>query len=480
MREHSKIALAPWQYRITRSPHPGARRINRLWISHADDLPFIPVTDATGQQVGGLLGFPIDLPTETCVTTTWQSRDNSAEGILKSLATLAGRFLWICDTQDQRRIYPDSATQLSCVWDRETHSAGASAFAILDEADYAQRFDHTQFATLCQDHIGWFPAGLTAHAGVTRLLPNHYLDLDTWSAQRFDMRTIVTPVTGPESSIDLIIEVLDAQIAALVTSTKPTFASLTGGYATRTLLACARQRTQDITFLTVEQPSFGRQDVTLSQQIAQDQRLRHRIFEVERADRAGQERYLRRSGHATADANLACHPTLSCLSRDATLLGGTGADIARAKLWFEDDDANTTVTPDVLLSRLGLQGTEKTLRWLDWWLDGLAGECADRILDLAYLENRLAPSSMAQLCANPGPRRFAPFLTYPTLVHMQALPLEWKQSNALHRAIIGRLWPELLTYPIHTADRLGTLLQGSHLNWQDRVDALRQTGARRA
>lgn len=474
--EQSHIALEPWQYRITRTPHPGAKRLNQLWVSHAPDLPCIPVKDASGHVAGVLLGFPIDLTSGKCITKEWQAPghlNNDVEaGIHQSLAALAGRFLWVCETSTLRRIYPDAATQISCVWDRETGSAGATALAILDEAGYAQRFDHAQFAMLCQENAGWFPAGLTAHAGVSRLLPNHYLNIDTWSAHRFDIRPQLPKVSGPEETVEHIIQTIGTQIGALMMADRPPLLSLTGGHETRMILACARQWADDLTFVTVEQGNHTRQDMALAQQISQEHQLRHRLVEARQADRAGQERYLRRTGHAAADANLLQHATWRSLRPGTVLVGGLGGHIARAPLWFDEDTQDMTLSAGELVSRMGLLANDKTLRYLDTWLEGLAGEPADRILDLAVLENQLGPCAMAQFCGNPGVVRFLPFLTYATIAQMQALPQEWKRSKALSRAIIGRMWPELLTYPFHATGRFDTFLNRAKRVWVHRVDAM--------
>ncbi|MEL6570025.1 MAG: hypothetical protein AAFQ64_00095 [Pseudomonadota bacterium] len=481
--EQASIALEPWQFRITQAPHPGATRLKQLWVSHAPDLPCIPVQDASGFAAGVLLGFPIDLTTGTCITKEWQAPGHlnleCETGVHQSLATLAGRYLWVCETSTMRRIYPDAATQISCVWDRETGSAGATALAILDEAGYAQRFDHAQFAMLCQENAGWFPAGLTAHAGVSRLLPNHYLDIDTWSAHRFDIRPQLPEISGPEETVEHIIQTISIQIGALMMADKPPLLSLTGGHETRMILACARQWADDLTFVTVAQGNHARQDMALAQKISQDHQLRHRLVEAQNADRAAQERYLRRTGHATADANLQQHATWTALRPGTTLIGGLGGHIARAPLWFEDDTHDMTVTAEQLVSRFGLLASDKTLRYLDTWLEGLAGEPADRILDLAVLENQLGPWAMAQFCGSPGIVRYLPFLSYPTVAQMQALPHEWKRSRALSRAIIGRLWPELLTYPFHTTGRFDTLLNHAKRVWVNRVDAMQRLRQRR-
>ncbi len=462
---HPQIHLEPWQYRITTTPHPDATRFGQLWLSHATDLPCIPMVDAQQRPVGCLLGFPIDLHRGTCVEGQWcvpADIDLSSDaGLLTCLSRLGGRFIWVCDTGRVRRIYPDAATQVSCVWDRDTGCAGATPLAILDDAAYARRFDHALFATLGKGPVGWFPAGLTAHAGVHRLLPNHYLDLDSWTAHRFDISTILPPRDTPEDTVSQIIETVCTQIEALMATQNPPYFALTGGYGTRMLLACARQWADNLTFVTIEPADQNRHDITLAQNIARDHGLRHRILPHQVADRAAQERYLRRAGHCTSDANLLAHPHLTNLPSGSVVVGGTGANLETAPFWYDDDGPDMTVDPALLLSRLGLPRNDKTLRHLGMWRAGLQRAPAEQILDLAYLENKIGPWAMAQFCANPGAIRHAPFLTYGTIASMMALPQDWRQTKALSRAIIGRLWPELLMHRFGAAEQLISRAQGA-------------------
>lgn len=443
------IALEPWQYRITSAPHPGAERYGSIWLSHARDLPVTKVQDSDGNAAGILLGFPIDLARGTCVADVWQTPPEANlgtdKGILQSLKSLGGRYLWICVTPNFARIYPDAATQISCVWDRESQSAGATALSILDDANYAARFDHAQFATLTLDNASWFPAGLTAHSGVRRLLPNHYLDLNNWTARRFEIDPLKPNTISPDEIVDGIISAIATQIAALVDHPKSPVFTLTGGYDTRVMLACGRHFASELQFVTIE--CENDEDMNLPKQIAKDMRLRHRILPRQQATRAGQEQYLRRSGHSCADMNLKDHPATRPLAQNHVLVGGFGGDLARAPYWHDGDTPDSPVTPALLLGRMGLLGTEKAARYLGWWLGPIRSKTAEKILDLAYLENRLGPWAMAQYCADPGVVRYAPLLTYGNIALMQALPLDWKQSNGLSRAIINRLWPDLLAYP---------------------------------
>ena len=460
---HPEITLEPWQYRLTATPHPEANPVGDFWLSVGPDLPVTEVTDHQGRKAGVLLGFPIDLDRASLVGQHWQTpsdADLSTDaGINRCLLALGGRFLWICLTETVARIYPDAGTQVSCVWDRSLQSVGATTLAILGANDYAARFDHAQFARLGLAGEGWFPAGLTAHSGVSRLLPNHYIDLHQWQAHRFDpcCSAVATNAT-PDDIVEGTIAAIQSQIIAVMSGPKKAAFALTAGYETRTLLACARQWTDDITFVTVVGQDRHRTDSVLAQQIATGFGLDHQTLPRVEATRTAQERYLRRGGHCSGDSNLRYHPSIAPIAKDYVFVGGAGGEIGRAFYQDDTDTPDMQITARLLMSRMGMRGTDKSLRYLRLWLEELEGQTNERIFDLAYLENRVGPWAMAQFCADPTLVRHAPMITYRTVALMQALPMTWKQSNRLNKEIISRLWPELHRYPYNTLGPLKDLI----------------------
>ena len=450
----SAIMLNPWQFRLTHRPHAGAQPLGRFWLSLGPDLPLTVVTDGAGHEAGVLLGFPIDLDRQCLIGPTWVAPVDadltSDKGVCRTLLALGGRFVWICLTDTMARIYPDAATQVSVVWDRESQSAGTTAAAILDNAAYAARFDHATFATLRLDGGDWFPAGLTAHSGVSRLLPNHYLDLCDWQAQRFDMMPEVAAAQDPATCVDEVIATVQAQIAALLSGPRQVAFGLTAGHETRTLLACARAATDRITFVTVTGTGRQKTDTLVARRLATAFSLHHRELPRRSADDSAQRIYLRRSGHCVGDTNLRYHPSIAPLAPDHVLVGGVGGEVARAFYHHDSDTPATPLDARGLLARMGLRGNDKMVRHMRFWLDGLAGASVEQVLDLLYLENRLGPWAMAQFCAYPTIPRFAPFVTYRSVCQMRALPWAWKRSNRLNHEIVARLWPELLDHPYNT------------------------------
>jgi len=112
----------------------------------------------------------------------------------------SGSWFFVLDCEAGRRLYLDADGTLSAVWDPATGVAAATAAMLLDDRAYADRFETSLYRHLDVVGDGWFPAGLTAHRGIKRLLVNHYLDLDTATAHRHWPVQDIVPTDDPSAA----------------------------------------------------------------------------------------------------------------------------------------------------------------------------------------------------------------------------------------------------------------------------------------
>jgi hypothetical protein len=454
--------LDSWQYRLARHARPGARPVGDLWLEVGPGMPVIPVTDAVGTFVGLLLGFPIDLAGRFVITANWQTSFQLTGDIdafaQKVLLALGGRFLWISAGSGVARVYPDSSAQVSCIFDPLAKMAGSTAGAILDDTDYDARFDKFLFNRLEIDGEGWFPAGLTAHHGIHRLLPNHYLDLETWKACRFWPTADLATANDPMETVDEIIAIVQAQIEALLAGPKKLAFALTAGHETRLLLACARPYLKDIDFVTVTGGDRHEVDTVVARRIAKDLGLRHITLPRKKATDEQRALFIRRGGHCNADTNSHFHPSVWPIAQSHYFAGGVGGEVARAFFWRTADSNDKSLTSAKMVSRFGLSAAAELTSAVDRWLSELPPVDIGCKLDLAYLEHRDGAWYAAQFCCDPTLVRLAPLLTFRTVELMIGLPAEWKQNSQLGHAVIARLWPELARYPFNSLGRWKDLL----------------------
>lgn len=447
--------LDKWQYSLAEQRQPGGIPLGRFWLRVGPGIGAFPLIDTQGRSVGMLLGFPIDLAARRMLDGPWQ-----APGVLgadrdgfvhQTLWALGGRFLLMfTGGGDEVRIYPDCTAQVPCVWDGAARIAASTAHAFLDDADYDARLDRPLLAKLGVEGEGWLPAGLTAHRGVTRLLPGHYLDMATFTAHRFWPTGPVPMTTDTDAVIDETVSLLQAQLEAVIHSTKRLALGLTAGNETRVLLACARPFLDRIDTVTVVGQDRHTTDTVIARRIARDFGIRHLELPRREATQAQYQQFVRRGGHCNADSNAHFHTSVWPIAESHIFIGGIGGEVGRGFFWRPADRSDTPVTAYSLASRLGLVQTPELTGALDHWIAGLPPVDTFGVLDLAYLENRMGPWYAVQLCCDPTLLRIAPLFTFRGCELMLSLPPDWKRDSRLGREIIRKLWPELLRYPFNS------------------------------
>ncbi|MGB7267919.1 MAG: hypothetical protein WBC90_00205 [Albidovulum sp.] len=443
-----------WQYRLSASQRSGAVPVGKFWLEHEAGLKCVRVTDAAGLPVGVLLGYPIDLAASKVLEGSWQAPATLGADIngfaRQVLWALGGYYLWIFANDTVARIYPDCSAQVPCVWDDAAQMAASSAHAMLDDAEYEARFNHALYKHLGVEGEGWFPAGLTAHKGIERLLPSFFLDLNDWSQKRYWPDAAIPQTDDPSAVVDEMVTLIRSQMKAVIDSPKRLGLALTAGHETRLLLACARPMLADIEMITVVGEDRHTTDTVTARRIVRDFGLRHIELPRKSATEEQRQRFIRRGAHCNADTNSTFHPSVWPVADTHVFMGGLGGEVGRAFFWRSGDRPDTKITADQLLGRFGLPATPEISERLQHWLDELPPMDTYGMLDQAYLEHRNGPWYAVQFCADPTLNRQAPIFTMRGVELMLSLPPDWKRSSRLGHEIILRLWPELLKYPFNT------------------------------
>lgn len=446
-------SLETWQYRLSLSGEPQVLPIGKVRLEVGPGLPVTHLTDGNGKAVGVLLGFPIDLNARQMISDDWQVPaclgPNMDAFVRKVLLALGGRFLWILSTPDVARIYPDCSAQVPCVFDAQRRVAGSTAHALLDDEEYGARFDKALFDELGVDGEGWFPGELTAHHGLDRLLPGHYLDLDTWTVARSWFGP-EAQTDDPSKVVEEIIEIVQAQIEAMTKGPKRVAMTLTAGHETRMLLACARPFLDQVDFLTITGSDRHQTDTVIASRIATALGLSHLTLPRTTADPHQRALFIRRGGHCNADSNSYFHPSVWPIAESHVMVSGVGGEVARGFFWRNTDTPQMAVTASMLAARFGLTKNQKLIVRLNRWLAVLQDRDCLRVLDLAYHEHRNGAWYAVQLCCDPTLERVAPLLTTRTVDLMMQLPPEWKRANRLSHEVVARQWPELAKFPYNS------------------------------
>lgn len=411
------------------------------------------VMDESGRQLGWMLGDVVDYRRESMLTgdVALPVRDAAVgpddEEIEKHIYSYGGRFCFILALPSMRRIYLDADGALSVVYDPSMRRAASTAGLLLDDDEYARRFDRELYEHLRVHDDGWFPAGLTSHQGVSRLFCNHYLDLDDWRTVRHWPTGDIEVTTDPLENVVRIAEITRKSIVAMMNSGATTVA-LTAGNETRFLLASVRDIAREINFVTVNTPST-RLDVVRAQDLARKFDLKHRLLPLVRATGEQDLSYRYGSGHCIGGSNVHSHPSIEPLSQYRYFAGGLGGEIGRAFFWRTTDDMTTEVTAKSLLSRFGMPPHRKTLEAVERWLPSVSRFNSLLKIDLAYLELRMSCWAFSQAYANPVVKEMHPLIGRESFTLMLQLPPSWKRENKLCTEGVRALWPDLLSFPVN-------------------------------
>lgn len=431
-------------------------RIGDLYLVRGSDLPLIRVHDGSGAAIGALLGTPIDyrggvIPADRLDLPAPLGDD--PDGFAEThIFALGGSFIFILATGDHKRVYLDACGSLSAVYEPATGRVAATAPALLDAQSVRERFRAGLYDRLGVRREGWFPAGLTAHEGITRLMPNFYLDLDGFTTRRHWPLAPIATDPDPQAMCAAIMDSSTA-ILGLVYRQSPVFTALTAGNETRMMLAASRDHLDATTFATVEvkDPPLDRDR---ARELVKRFGLRHRMLPILLANEAGANDWHARNGQCMGGPNMTSFPTVQALGRDIWFVGGLGGEIGRGFFWRPSDTADTEITAEGICARFGMPSAPEVTEAVAAWLPSVAGFDAFQTLDLAYLELRMGCWGFATSYCNPGRITVHPLISRESFTAMLSLPPDWRRmegkSNRMILTCIRHAWPEVLELPIST------------------------------
>ena len=280
------------------------------------------------------------------------------------------------------------------------------------------------------------------------MLAGHHLDLDRFTSVRHTNWSEAAARSGRvDDHLAVIVEEVRGVASALIDSGRPLAMGLTGGADSRMLLAALRGMTDSILFYTVDAPG-ARFDRDRAVELAQRFGLRHRVLPYARASARQAEQWDRRVGHAVVTANRTMFPSVTPLEGYACL-SGLGGEVGRGFLWRERARLPARIMARDIVDRLKLPRLPTVEARIGTWLANLPSTDPHRVLDIAYIEQRMSAWAFAQSYANPTSLVLHPLGSAVALRAMLALPATYRQGDGMVRGVIERCWPELLELPIN-------------------------------
>ena len=449
-----QVIIAP-----TQPPAPPSYEtstIDGVWIARDARLPLIDLRDRDGRQIGLLTGFVYsefrDCFLTQGVETLPVSVRNEADLEALVLPRLSGMYLLITSGSLPKRVYPDHAGSLSLVYSASDGRAASSPSLLLNPVDYEKRFrpDLHRDLVVREGSGGWISGTLTAHRDVYRLLPNHFLDIATWTTHRYwprpgDFATWRDMSSAAESAARALTAFSNAGCDAFRVA-----ATLTAGFDSRLLVASCHERLATCQFFTIE--TEAKIDVEMSQVIAKRFGLLHQVVPLRMANADQMAIWDRVVGDCMIEAPRLTHPTLGDLTKADAVYTGMYGEVGRCRLYRQDLAAINQAKIDArfVIDRLTLPPHPELVENIGVWLQGLAGQPNSVILDLAFHELKFGVWAMGQRpMTNSIKLNLLPIAQRKVLDAFIGVAPAEKGTEALFSAIIDRLWPDLLQVPIN-------------------------------
>lgn len=369
----------------------------------------------------------------------------------ETLYQFTGRYAALLAGEGHERLYLDPGGFLPAVYRTDGEREVAASQAVLD-IDYEDRFRDELYERCHSGDRIWLPGRQTYHQDVRRLLPNHYLDLETWETHRYWPREDDLPTDHDiDDAAETIISNTSAIIDRIVERYDRLYSSLTAGRDSRLLLAISREHSQrgEITYFTFGPKERLDEDIYAAERIAADVGIEWETIDRTYATEVEKEQWLRSTGHAVGGAIMEIHPTLEKIPSDARL-EGLGGEVGRGFYWNESDTADSQLTPIGLLDRMTRPAVPELIGEIETWLNEVSEFDTFTTLDLAYQEFRLGCWAGPQQLGSALPiDQYCPLCYRPSIEAMHAIPPAMRAADSAVPLMIEREWPAVGKLPFN-------------------------------
>ncbi len=413
------------------------------------DIQIVKVLNERAKQKGWMLGWPIDCERQIIVSGELSINFQELED---DLYKFGGR--WIVILVDPGRVYVNAAGEHSCVYCARERLVASTTSMLPPTEDSDIHYNLRRTINIPNTKY-WYPFGLTAKQSVYRLLPNHYLDLNTFNAKRFWPKSKIQIQENIINSVEEITSIVKAQIEAIA-KIYPLKANLTAGRDTRMILACARNHVGKIEFLTRASQRYGdKLDAYVAKMLSKKFNLNAKIIKDLNASDRELAHWQERVGHCVAGSVWKSTATWAQSDPMRANLPGMVAEVSRA--YYRNIPSDNIYDASRLHSILGVPPHPLITQAGKCWLDGLPSLSERHVLDLLYLEQRLGCWAAPILY---GSQQSIPqfwLLSHRRIIsNMLSFPEHYKESERLAEDVISITWPELLQFPFNEPFGIGS------------------------
>ena len=413
-----------------------------------------------------LIGYIVDPDqvnaTDLDVVDKLLGKYSSIQELINATFRFGGR--WVLIAQDGNRrylfndplglrqaFYTDTVCTDNDLWVMSQTGMGAELLGLT--MDPSSR-DYMEWRMSQGHHEYMWPGTTSPFREILHLLPNHYLDINTGRCHRFWPRERLEQISLDEA-IDRVADRMPRLLEAAVNRFDLAL-GLTAGLDSRLVLAASKAISERISYISVQNVMMHAEhaDLTVPANILQKLGLRHDVIVARSAMSPAFRQVYEKSimaAHAHYGPN--AEAILGHYGRTKAAVTGSGSEICREELRLGLPLLERRPSPEFLAMR-HLGGLHPfTMQSLRGWCERVPHNHGIHPLDLFEWEqgcgNWLA---MTQLEFSIAWREiFTPFNCRTVLTTLLAIPARYRMAPdyTIYNALIGRLWPEVMTEPIN-------------------------------
>lgn len=418
-----------------------------------------------------LLGFILD-PTNPAATDLdiingllHQLREEvDLDIILQATCRFGGRWILIVDNGRQTRLFHDAAgfrqvyyTQFpntGANWCASEAGVIAGLLGVTQDPD-AQEFI-TSYERVNREY--WWPGDSSPYANIRKLLPNHYLDLNTWACHRY-WPTVDLPELPLEECVQLSSEILQGMMESAARRF-PLALTVTAGWDSRVALAATKRIRNDVLYFTLMHWELSRKsdDIRIPSRLLPKLGVHHHVIACPSSmDEPFAKIYNRNVTTAHEVYGTIAQGLWNAFPPDRVMVKAVVSEVGR--YWYRQpipEATNTTLSAEMVAKAVEMAPNAFVLTAFDRWLAGCDRSRNVELLDLLFWEQRMGSwQAMSQLEWDIVQDVVTPFNCRTLLTHFLSVDRTYKEpmNPIVHTELMKRMWPEVLSEPINPSKK---------------------------
>jgi len=388
---------------------------------------------------------------------------DNIEALTRATGQYGGRWILILSFGDKKYIFND-AFGLRQIFYSDPNITGAlwvvsqpglaEKFLGLEVDEDAEKFLDS-YNVRTRTEFRWVAAS-TAFRGLTHLLPNRYLDLNTGLSHRYWPYAPIGSMSTKDAEVFL--EQRMSNLMRAAAARFPLALGITSGIDSRLVMAMSKDISDEIDFITVRQATMpdDHPDITIPEQLCKKLGLKRVVVKAKPSMSADFAKLFKDNVHMATDIyGRDAEAIIDMLHRQKATVTGSGGEMGQCYLRnrVSKDKYNGPFSAEDLAKMQGHADEPFAIKHFQTWLDEADDRYDVKLMDLFYWEhshgNWLA---MTQMQFDIAWREI--FTPYNCRDVLQAFLSVDENDRVrprflLFKNLISRTWPELLDQPIN-------------------------------